>query len=155
MAWLTEQIPVLLEGMIEQPERPIAQMPLLEEGGRRQLIEEWNSTAAVYPRKPVQELFAEQAGRTPAAIAVRHQGSVLSYADLDRRANQLARYLQRFGAGPDVRIGICIERSPEMVVALLSVLKAGAVSVPLHPTSPPDRLAFLSHNRKSVVEGKR
>ncbi|HLF26569.1 MAG TPA: amino acid adenylation domain-containing protein, partial [Anaerolineae bacterium] len=135
---------MLLESVVAHPDQPIALLPLLPEAERRQLLEVWNDTAAALPADAcAQQLFEAQVARTPAAIAVRFAGESLTYAELNRRANQLAHHLRRYGVGPEVRVGILIERSIEMVVGVLGVLKAGAAYVPLDPEYPASRLAFM------------
>src|SRR5215469_10885325 len=94
-------------------------------------------------RVPVQRMFEDQASRTPSAIAVFHEGGKFTYEQLNRRANQLAHYLRKLGVGPEVRVGLCLERNLEMVVALLAILKAGGAYVPLDPHYPQERLAFM------------
>ena len=118
---------MLLEKMVSEPEVRIGEVSLLSGEEREQVLVEWNRTEAAYREECVHELFEEQAGRTPEGRAVEHEGEGLSYAELNRRANQLAHYLQRLGVGPEVRVGICMERSLEMVVSVLAVLKAGGV----------------------------
>ncbi|WP_425476767.1 AMP-binding protein, partial [Xanthomonas albilineans] len=119
-------------------------LPLLDEAERHQVLTEWNATAADYPRDAcVHELFEAQVVRDPSAIAV-VQGEVsLTYAELNARANRLAHYLRGLGVRPDDRVAICVQRSVEMVVALLAVLKAGGAYVPLDPAYPPERLAYM------------
>jgi non-ribosomal peptide synthetase component F len=104
------------------------------EAERNQLLVEWNSTSAPYPsEQTIHELFSTQAAIAPEAVAVECDGERLSYAELDRRANQLARCLERLGVGPEVRVGLWLERSIEMVVGALAILKAGGAYVPLDP----------------------
>ncbi|HLH25147.1 MAG TPA: amino acid adenylation domain-containing protein [Chloroflexota bacterium] len=134
----------LLEGVVVDPDRPIGTLPLLSDAERQQLLVEWNATAAPYPRDVcLHDLVEQQVARTPDAVAVAFEGEGVSYRELDARANRLAHYLQRQGVGPDVLVGLCLERSVEMVVALLGVLKAGGAYLPLDPTYPHDRLAFM------------
>ena len=110
----------------------------------RQLLAEFNNTARAYPYdKCVHELFEAQAERTPTAIAVVANDRQLTYAELNERANQLARFLRRFGTGPDSLVGLCVDRSLEMIVGILGVLKAGAAYLPMDPSYPADRLAFM------------
>ena len=117
---------------------------LLSERERRQLLVEWNATERAYPADVcVHELFEAQADRTPVAVAVSCEGEQLSYGELNAQANRLARHLRTLGVGPDVRVGVCLERSVEMVVALLAVLKAGGAYVPLDPGYPIERLSYL------------
>lgn len=141
----------LLAGIVANPDQPIRELPLLRPAEREQLLVTWNATAAAYPSElPIHELFAAQAARTPAAVAVVMAAAPmvdewpsLTYAELNDRANQVAHYLQRLGVGPEVLVGICVERSVEMMVGLLGILKAGGAYVPLDPTYPSDRLAFM------------
>ena len=108
------------------------------------LVKGFNQTASEYPRdRCAHELFETQVERTPDAIAVVFQNEQLTYQELNARANQLAHQLRRFGVGPDLLVGICVERSPEMVVGLLAILKAGGAYVPLDPSCPSERLAFM------------
>jgi amino acid adenylation domain-containing protein len=134
----------LLEQAIADPEQPIASAQLLGEHERRQLLLEWNATDAAYPRDTcVHTLFEEQVVRTPAADAVVYGGRRLTYAELNARSNQLAHHLRELGIGPDQLVGVCVERSPELVIGLLGVLKAGAAYLPLDPSYPPERLSFM------------
>ncbi len=135
---------VLLNAALTNPETPLADLPLLSEDERRQLLIEWNNTSASYPQdRCVHHLVEEQVARTPDAIAVIFEDQQLTYDALNRRANQLAAYLRRLGTRPDDRIGLYVERSLDMAVALLGIHKAGAAYVPLDPTYPKDRIAFM------------
>ncbi len=116
---------------------------LLSEAERRQQVSNWNSTLTFDSDLTVLELFEEQAKRTPEAVAVVCDGVKLTYAELNCRANQLAHHLLKRGVGPEELVGVCLERSMELVVALLGVLKAGAAYVPLDPAYPKDRLSFI------------
>ena len=152
IARLTTHYRTLLEGVVADPDRPISTLPLLTDAERHQMLIEWNDTRTDYPRdRCIHELFAEQAARTPDAVAVVYEGDKLTYRELDGRANQLAHYLQRLGVGPDVLVGLCVERSLEMVVGLLGILKAGGAYVPLDPTYPRERLAFMLEDAQVVV----
>jgi amino acid adenylation domain-containing protein/non-ribosomal peptide synthase protein (TIGR01720 family) len=144
----------LLEGAVANPDQPISSLPLLTEEEQHQLLVDWNDTAADYALRPdlcVHRLFEAQAERTPDSIALvvsrpddkAAPWQALTYAELNRRANQLAHYLRRLGVGPESLVGVCFERSPEMIVGLLGVLKAGGAYLPLDPLYPPDRLAFM------------
>jgi amino acid adenylation domain-containing protein len=134
----------LLEGIVAEPERRMASLPLLTPAERHQILIEWNDTEAEYPRDAtLHELFEAQAARTPEATAFLSESGNVSYRDLNCRANQLARYLLSQGAGPESFVGVCLERSPEGVVALLGALKAGAAFLPLDPGYPRERLAFM------------
>src|SRR6266545_921703 len=132
-------------GVLEEgDERPISELSLLSDGEREQIIVEWNQTGRPYPKdRRVHELFREQAERTPERIALIGGGEQVSYRELNRRANQLGRYLQRLGVGPDVVVGLCLERSAEMVIALMGVLKAGGAYLPLDPSYPLERLGYM------------
>jgi amino acid adenylation domain-containing protein len=143
----------LLEGIVADPDRRISDFSILTEAERHQLLVEWNDTAADYPKdKCIHELFEEQANRTPDAIAVEFEEQRLTYSELNIRANQLAHHLISFGVGPERLVGICVERSIEMVVGLLGILKAGGAYVPLDPSYPKERLAFmLEDSQVSVV----
>ena len=104
----------------------------------------WNNTLAAYPRDfTLHELLEAQAERTPERVAVEFEGKRLTYAELNQRANQLAHYLRTLGVGPATLVGICLERSLDMIVGLLGILKAGAAYVPLDPAYPKERLGFM------------
>ena len=149
---LSRHFQVLLEGIAADPDRRISELALLSEGERWQVLEEWNRTERAYPRgKTVHELFEEQAERTPGAQAVVFGGERLTYRELNERANRLARYLSKRGVGPEVLVGLCVERSLEMVVGLLGILKAGGAYVPLDPAYPRQRLAFMLEDTAAPV----
>jgi amino acid adenylation domain-containing protein len=134
----------LLQGIAEQPDCRVSSLPLLTADERRQLLVDWNATAADFPQAAtLHALFEEQAARHPTDIAVASGEHSLTYAALDRRANQLARHLMGLGAGPGRLVGICLERSLDLVVGILAVLKAGAAYVPLDPHYPRARLGFM------------
>src|SRR5689334_18214082 len=119
------------------------QAPLLSEIERQQLVA-WNATQQDYPRDTcVPQLVARQAAATPDAVALTAGDQKLRYGELNRRANQLAHYLQALGVGPNVLVGLCVERSLDMVVGLLGILKAGGAYVPLDPSYPAERLTFM------------
>jgi amino acid adenylation domain-containing protein len=149
---LAGQFHQLLESVIAQPEARISRLDLLSEREREQLIVEFNRTRTSYPQeKFVQQLFEEQAARTPLHPAVVFGAERLSYAQLNARANQVAHRLRRLGVGPDSLVGICLERSVEMVVGLLGVLKAGAAYLPLDPKYPKQRLAYMMNDAQPLV----
>ncbi len=134
----------LLQSVIENPELRISALSLLSIGERQRQIVTWNATQTEYPRAQcISELFEAQVQCDPNAAALVFEDQQLSYRELNRRANQLAHYLSARGVGPDVLVGVCLDRSPEMIVALLGILKAGGAYVPLDPLYPRERLAFM------------
>ena len=140
---INHYINVLAE-VVKDCERPIWSLDLLGERERKQIVEEWNATETHYPKeKLVHELFEEQAEKHPDAIALVCEEQSLTYCQLNARANCLASHLRSLGAGPETRVAICAERSLEMVIALLGVLKAGAAYLPLDPDYPSERLAYM------------
>ena len=141
----------LLQGIVEQPEQPLGELPMLTEGERQQVLVEWNNTAVECPHNLIHEMFERQAAKTPSIIAVECGGLRLAYSELNCRANQLACYLRKLGVGAEVRVGICMERSLEMVVGLLGILKAGGAYVPLDPNYPPERLSYMLEDSSSSV----
>ena len=134
----------LLEGMARDAQQHIGQLPLLDDAEQRVLVEDWNATAITYPlHQGVHQLIEAQAARTPNAPALAFGQERLSYAELNGRANRLAHRLIEAGVGPDVLVGVAVERSVEMVVGLLAILKAGGAYVPLDPEYPRERLAYM------------
>ena len=130
-------------------------LPIVSESQRDRLLVEWNHTAREYPRdKCIHELIEEQAERTPDRDAVRCLDQRLSYRQLDEQANQVAHWLRAHGVAPDQRVGLCMDRSVEMVVALLGILKAGHAYVPLNPEHPPLRLAEQLQGAVALVTDK-
>ncbi len=135
---------VLLEAIIADPEQKISSLPILTQAEQVQLLVEWNGTAAQYPReKCLHQLFEDQAARTPEAIALTFDRESITYAELDRRANQLAHYLSDHGVHSDVLVGLFLERSLQTIVGIIGILKAGGAYVPLDPAYPTERLAFM------------
>ncbi|MGD7376158.1 amino acid adenylation domain-containing protein, partial [Ralstonia pseudosolanacearum] len=142
----------LLKAMVENDSQEVSQIGLLDEGERAQLLESWNETKAAYPdASTIHGLFEAQVRRTPEAIAVVHEGRQVSYAELNARANRVAHALIGLGVGPDARVGLCVERSVELVVGLLGILKAGGGYVPLDPSYPQDRLAYMLEDSAPVA----
>ncbi len=134
----------LLESLVSEPGCSISALRLLADPERRRLLVEWNDTAAPYPRDAsIDRCFAEAARRDPAAIAAVSEDDSITYSELDRRSNQLARYLRARGVSPGSRVGVSLERSLDMVVALLGILKAGGAYVPLDPGDPAERREFV------------
>jgi len=143
----------LLEGMITQPEtRKLGEIPLLTEAEQQQLLA-WNETAANYPRgnKTLVALFEEQVDKAPEAIAIVFEEQLMTYRELNTKANQLAHYLQSLGVKPEVLVGICVERSLEMIIGILGILKAGGAYVPLDPAYPAARLTFMLEDAQVPV----
>ncbi|MBD2355223.1 amino acid adenylation domain-containing protein [Tolypothrix sp. FACHB-123] len=143
---------VLLAAIVAKPEQSLADLPLLTIAEQQQLLVEWNNTEVVYPtEKCIHELFEQQVEKTPDAIAVEFENQQLTYKELNNKANQLAHYLQKLGVKPEVLVGICVERSLEMAIAILATLKAGGAYVPLDPTYPKERLAFMLEDAQISV----
>jgi len=142
---------MLLQSLVANPDQPIAILPLLTTAEKTQLSE-WNNTKVDFPvGKCVHQLVERQVERTPDAIAVQQEKRSLSYRELNQRANQLAHYLRKRGVGPDSPVGICLHSSPDMMVALLAVLKAGAACLALDPKYPQERLAYMVEDSKARV----
>jgi amino acid adenylation domain-containing protein len=141
----------LLSGIIADPHAPVQSLEILSAEERRMLLEDYNATAASIPEKTVIGLFEEQVERTPETTAVRYGEETLSYQELDQRANQLAHHLKERGVGPEMLVGICLNRSLDMVVALLGVLKSGGAYVPLDPSYPIERLGFMLEDAQIPV----
>ena len=147
--------PVPAEGYTDTTGRPLpggAALPLVTDGERRKLLEEWNNTKAEYPHDLcVHQLLEAQAERTPESVAVVCRDQQLTYGELNARANRLAHYLVKRGVGAEVPVGICLERSLELAVALQGVLKAGGACLPLDPKYPKERLAYMQEDSKAPV----
>jgi amino acid adenylation domain-containing protein len=143
----------LLRHGLAEPDQPMSQMPLLSPEEYRRYVVEWNHTVARYPSNTrVDELFERQAALNPGTTAVAApDGTTISYADLNARANQLAHYLQQGGIGPESVVGLCLEHSAEMFVALLGTIKSGAAYVALDPAHPADRLAYVLSDTAAPV----
>jgi amino acid adenylation domain-containing protein len=142
----------LLESIAASPDTQISKLSFLTAAEREQILWQWNSTRSEYAEEScVHHLFEAQVERTPDAIAVVAEGEQLTYAELNERANRLAHYLRRQGVGPEVLVGICMERSVLMLVGLLGILKAGGAYVPLDPAYPKQRLAFMLEDARASV----
>ncbi len=142
----------LLGQLLKKTDSSIADLEMLTPSEWQQIVIEWNDTGTDYPReKCIHQLFEEQVEHTPEAIAVVFEDQQLTYQELNTRANQLAHYLHSFGVGPDVLVGICMERSLEMVISLLGILKAGGAYVPLDPSYPSERLNFMVDEIRAPV----
>ncbi|WP_197267922.1 non-ribosomal peptide synthetase, partial [Paenibacillus alvei] len=136
-----------LHEVAEHPERSIGQMPLISEAETKQQLEIWNRTETAYPRDQViQELFEEQAAARPEAVAVVDEDRQLTYGELNARANQLAHCLRKKGVKPETLVGICMERSADLIVGIMGILKAGGAYVPMDPTYPQQRLTYMIHD---------
>ncbi|MBV4490402.1 non-ribosomal peptide synthetase [Pseudomonas oryzicola] len=134
----------LLQGIVANPEQRVAELPLLDDGERQQIVHGWNATQAAYPDEcSIHQLIEAQVCTTPDAPALVFGEQALSYAELNRRANQLAHRLREQGVGPDVLVGIAMERSLEMVIGLLGIVKAGGAYLPLDPEYPQERLRYM------------
>jgi len=141
----------LLEAVAADPDQRLTELPLLTDSERRQLLE-WNATEATYPRDMcIHQLFESQVERTPDAVAVVFGDREVTYRELNERSNQLAHHLRKLGVKADVLVGICVERSVEMMVGVLGILKAGAAYVPLDPGYPRERLAFMLRDSRVTL----
>lgn len=142
----------LVEALEEAPETAVCAIDVLPESERRQLLVEWNATQTDYPQdKCIHQLFEVQVERSPEGTAVVYEDQALSYRELNAKANQLAHHLRSMGVGPDTLVGICVDRSLEMVIGLLGILKAGGAYVPLDPTYPKERLAYMLEDARPSV----
>ncbi|CAG0936136.1 surfactin family lipopeptide synthetase A [Thermoflexales bacterium] len=151
MARMAEHFQALLQGIVSQPAQRLSALPLLTAAEQAQLAQ-WNATRVDYSTpRCLHQMIEAQVERTPDALAVAFGEEHLTYQELNRRANQLARHLLQRGAGLETRIGICVERSLEMVVGLLGILKAGGAYLPLDPTYPSERLAFMLANAQVLL----
>ena len=149
---MAEQFEMLLEGAAELPEQAVGEVALMTEAERARLLVEWNDTKAPLPDAAcVHELVEEQARLTPEATAVVCHERHLTYRELNRRANQLAHYLRGLGLGPESRVAVCVERSPEMMIGLLGILKAGCAYVPLDAEYPPERLSYMLEDAQASM----
>nr|QEO74614.1 condensation domain-containing protein [uncultured bacterium] len=144
IARMLEHVERVLEGMAADVRQPVRKLELLSEAEQEQLLEQWNETAREYADDVcVQQLFEARAAERPKAVALVCEGEQVSYGELNRRSNQLANYLRELGVGPEVVVGLCMDRSVEMVVGLLGILKAGGAYLPLDPEYPQQRLSFM------------
>jgi amino acid adenylation domain-containing protein len=149
---IAQHFETLLTAIVANPQARIAELPLLTESERQQLLVEWNSTQTDYPSdKCIHQLFEQQVARTPDAVAVVFDNQQLTYSELNCRANQLAHHLKSLGVDADVLVGLCIERSPLMIVGMLGILKAGGAYVPLDPEYPQARLSFMLEDTQVKV----
>jgi amino acid adenylation domain-containing protein/non-ribosomal peptide synthase protein (TIGR01720 family) len=149
---MAQNFQTLLEGIVANPQQQVSQLPLLTLQERHQLLVEWNNNTKEYPfDKCIHQLFEEQVERTPDAVAVKFEDEQLTYRELNAKANKIAHYLQTLGVEPEVLVGICVERSLEMIVGLLGILKAGGAYVPLDPAYPFERLSLMIEDSQPSV----
>jgi amino acid adenylation domain-containing protein len=148
---LLRHFETLLRALADEPGLPVSSLELLDADERRQVLEGWNQTAEPYEAATLHGLFEEQARRTPGDAALVAGGRRLTYRELNERADELAARLRGVGVGPEALVGVCAERSSEMVVAVLAVLKAGGAYVPLDPRYPRERLAFMLRDSGAKV----
>ena len=142
----------LLESITNDPDSSISRLPLLTKAEQNQLLLEWNNTITDYPQnKCIHQIFESQSKKTPNAVAVIYDDLQLTYKELNDRSSQLAYYLRECGVGPDILVGICMERSIEMVVGLLGIFKAGGAYMPLDPAYPRERIAFMLVDSQASV----
>lgn len=142
----------LLSDIVSRPEARIGDLSVLGEAERRRLLTEWNATRTTFRRDiSLHGLFQEQVEKTPDAAAVVFEERQITYGELNRRANQLAHLLQRLGAGPEMIVGLCVERSIEMVVGILAILKAGGAYLPIDPSYPKERIAFMLEDAQAPL----
>ncbi|MFD2168469.1 amino acid adenylation domain-containing protein [Tumebacillus lipolyticus] len=148
---MIDHFQALLQAIVASPACKLSELSLLSAKEREQVLTGWNDTTIEYPQLSIQQLFEAQVLQTPEAVAVQHQEKQVTYRELNERANQLAHVLRRQGVGPDVLVGLCMERSLEMVIGLLGILKAGGAYVPLDPNYPAERLAFMLEDTQVAV----
>lgn len=152
IARMANHFRTLLESVGANPDRRISELPLLTGAERYQMFREWNDTQKDYPNDDcIHQLFEAQAKISPDSVALSFDGESLTYRQLNERANQLANFLRNLGVGPEVLIGICLDRSTDLVVGLLGILKAGGAYVPLDPAFPKERLAFMLRSARVPV----
>ncbi|MBG1258891.1 non-ribosomal peptide synthetase [Nostoc commune] len=144
IAGMVEHFQTLLAGIVSNPEQRISELPLLTESERQQMLVEWNQTCVEYESNcTFHQLFEAQVEKTPDAIALIFENHSLTYRELNQQSNQVAHYLKQRGVQPEVIVGLCVERSPQMIIGLLGILKAGGAYLPLDPNYPPERLAYM------------
>lgn len=141
----------LLEGIINNPHQTLAQLPILTATERQQLLIDWNNTQQNYPDKCIQQIFEEQVNNNPHAIALIDDNNQITYQQLNEQSNKFAHYLQSLGVVPDVIVGICLEKSPLIVVAILGILKAGGAYLPIDPTYPKARSLFMLKDSQITI----
>ncbi len=148
---LLTRLQTLLENLPSDSQTPVSRLPLLSHAERNQILTEWNDTGVPSPTESIQKRFEAQVERTPDAAAVIFDEQTLNYRELNSRANHLAHYLRRLGVGADVKVGLCIDRSIEMLIAVIGTVKAGGAYVPLDPEYPRERLRFMLDDAQCSV----
>ncbi|MFQ4143782.1 amino acid adenylation domain-containing protein [Chlorogloeopsis sp. ULAP02] len=149
---MVEHLQILLTGIVANPEQRLGDLPILTPAEQQQLLVKWNYTQADYPQDIcIHQLFADQVEQTPNAVAVVFADQQLTYQELNQQADALAYYLKQLGVKPEVLVGICLEKSLEMVIGILAILKAGGAYLPLDPSYPRERLAFMLEDAKPLV----
>ncbi|MET9888494.1 amino acid adenylation domain-containing protein, partial [Streptomyces sp. NPDC006430] len=148
---LVERLGQVLAAVAADPGTRLSAVDVLDADERRRVLSDWNDTAAEVPQATVTELFEAQVARTPDTVAVVWEGTELTYAELDARANRLARHLIGLGVGPESRVAVCLERGVDAVAALIGVLKAGGAYVPVDPAYPAERIAYMLGDAAPVV----
>ena len=148
---LLVHLQTLLENLPSAAETPVSRLPLLTQAELKQILVDWNDTAVASGEVSIQKRFETQVERTPEGVALIFDSQQISYRELNSRSNQLAHYLRRLGVGPDVKAGICIDRSLEMVIGMLAIIKAGGAYVPLDPEYPHERLRFMVEDAECSV----
>ena len=142
---------MLLGGMAMAPSRPVSELELLGDEETARLLGPWSAGGDIPPGPAIEQLIEAQAARTPDAVAVTCDGEQLAYGELDRRASQLARHLQQRGVTAEVPVGVCLDRSPDHIVALLAILKAGGAYVPLDPETPAERIRYVMQDTRMAT----
>ncbi|MBD2005419.1 MULTISPECIES: non-ribosomal peptide synthetase [Cyanophyceae] len=143
---------ILLEGIVANPEQRVSELPILNEAELHQLLVEWNNTQVNYPKDLfIHQLFEAQVEQNKDAVALVFEDKHLTYEQLNNRSNKLARYLQKLGVGAEILVGLCVERSLDMIIGMLAILKAGGAYLPLDPSYPSERLSFMLQDAQVPV----
>ncbi|WP_156958564.1 AMP-binding protein, partial [Labrenzia sp. DG1229] len=140
----------LFEAVVSDPEAPIGSLEILDADERRKILVDWNDTAHLVPDATLPELFEAQVAKSPNATALIFENERFTFAELNSRVNRIANHLIELNVGPEDVVALCLERSPEMVIAMLAVLKAGAAYLPLDPSYPADHLAFMIQDARPI-----